>query len=286
MHPLNCEDKFAALVRFARWQCGSRLVSRSVVHEWVNKSRFFVKTGETGLTLNIYTGLHEFSDMGYLLHVLRSEDFFVDVGANVGSYSILAGAAIGSRGIAFEPLPHTYMRLTENLRLNHLEERVISVNKGVGAEQGNIVFTSGKYDAMNHALAENEQSENTVNVEVTTLDACLKTKSPSLIKIDVEGFETPVLEGADETLKKESLHSVIMELNGSGSRYGYNESKILEKMQNHGFMTYSYDPLRRKLINLEGKNMTSGNTLFIRDKNFIEERLRNAPKVKIHGREF
>jgi len=42
------------------------------------------RPGETGVTGNIYTGLHEFSSMGYLLHVLREGDLFVDVGANVG----------------------------------------------------------------------------------------------------------------------------------------------------------------------------------------------------------
>ena len=63
----------------------------------------------------------------------------------------------------------------------------------------------------------------------------------------------PVLEGAQDTLKKETLHSVILELNGSGSRYGYDESQILEMMFDHGFKTYSYNPLNRTLINLEGK---------------------------------
>jgi len=48
----------------------------------VNGSKFLVKTGETGLTGNIYTGLHEFPDMGFLLHFLRAEDLFVDIGAN------------------------------------------------------------------------------------------------------------------------------------------------------------------------------------------------------------
>ena len=60
--------------------------------------------------------------MGFLLHVLRSEDLFVDVGANVGSYTILACSVVGARGISFEPVPSTYKRLVENMRLNHLDE--------------------------------------------------------------------------------------------------------------------------------------------------------------------
>lgn len=258
-HPLNREHKLSSIIRFAKWQIGSRLVPGAIVYDWVNGSKFLVKTGETGLTGNIYTGLHEFPDMGFLLHFLRPEDLFVDIGANVGSYTILACSAVGSRGVAFEPVPSTYRRLVENMRLNHLDEKVKCINKGVGATQGTIAFTSDS-DTTNHALASDEQCDNKVTVEVTSLDSALHGEGPSLIKIDVEGFETPVLEGAQETLKNHTLNAVIMELNGAGSRYGFDESQILDLMLSHGFRTYSYDPFSRTLINLEGKNFNSENT--------------------------
>ena len=156
-------------MRFAKWQIGSRLVPGAVVYDWINGSRFLVRTGETGLTGNIYTGLHEFSDMGFLLHFLRDEDLFIDVGANVSSYTILACSVAGARAYAFEPVPSTYNRLTENMRLNHLDNKVKYVNKGVGTQQGSIAFTSDR-DTMNHALAHGEQSSNTINIDVISLD--------------------------------------------------------------------------------------------------------------------
>lgn len=284
-HPLNRGQRLRAVLRFVKWQVGSRLVPGSIVYDWVRDSRFLVKTGETGLTGNIYTGLQEFSDMGFLLHVLRDEDLFVDVGANVGSFTILASSAVGARSIAFEPVPGTFERLTENIHLNRLGERVMAENKGVGARRGNIRFTNDS-DTTNHALASDEQHVNTVDVEVTTLDDSLREESPALMKIDVEGYETPVLEGAQRALGNPSLHSVIMELNGSGERYGHDESKILELMLDFGFKTYSYDPLKRVLLSLEGKNLDSGNTLFIRNSSFVEERVRSAPMVSIHGHQI
>lgn len=69
-HPLNREHKLGSIIRFAKWQFGSRLVPGTVVFDWINGSKILVKTGETGLTGNIYTGLHEFPDMGFLLHFL------------------------------------------------------------------------------------------------------------------------------------------------------------------------------------------------------------------------
>ncbi len=85
------------------------------------------------------------------------------------------------------------------------------------------------------------------------------------------------------TLSKDSLHSVIMELNGSGGRYGFDEMLIMEMMVDHGFATYSYDPMQRALINLAGKNLASGNTLFIKNLDYVLARLEGAPKVLVNG---
>ena len=61
-----------------------------VVVNYINDSRLLVQTGMTGATGNIYTGLHEFEDMGFALHFLQEGDYFIDLGVNVGSYTVLA----------------------------------------------------------------------------------------------------------------------------------------------------------------------------------------------------
>ncbi len=282
-HPLNRDHKLDSILRFAKWQFGSRLVPGAVVFDWINGTKLLVRAGETGLTGNIYTGLYEFSEMGFLLHFLRPEDLFIDVGANAGSYSILACGVVGAKGIAFEPVPSTFKRLVENMRLNHLDETVRCINEAVGAQRGAISFTSDS-DTTNHALAPDEQSDVAINVEVTSLDDALIVESPTVIKIDVEGFETRVIEGAHETLRKQTLSVVIMELNGLGRRYGFDELRILELMFDCGFKTYAYDPLSRDLISLNGKNLSSGNTLFIRDEGLVKDRVKSARHVLIHGK--
>ena len=287
-HPINRNNKIKSIIRFIKWQIGSRLVPGVIVYDWINRSKFLVRTGETALTGNIYSGLYEFEDMAFLLHVLRKDDLFIDVGANVGSYTILACSAIGASGYAFEPVPSTYKRLIDNIHLNHLENRVKCLNIGLGRKKGILAFTTGKMNTVNHVLASGEQSDSTINVEVYTLDEILSDKSPALIKIDVEGYETPVLEGALQTLKNKTLHTVIMELKGLGRRYGFEESRILEMMIDFGFQTYSYNPFDRTLINLQGKNVTSGNTLFVREESLstVMDKLNSAPMVTVHGKKF
>lgn len=280
--PLTRNHKIESLIRFAKWQISSRLALGPILFEWVNGSKFIVRNGETGLTGNIYTGLHEFTDMGFLLHVLRPEDLFVDVGANSGAYTILACAAIGAKGIAIEPVPSTYERLVANIRINNIEGRATTLNVGLSNEECVIKFTNN-LDTVNHAIVGDQEESDAIEVRVTSLDLALGNASPVVIKIDVEGYESLVIAGAEKTLQKESLHSVIMELNGSGDRYGVDESRIPQKMLEYGFKPFSYDPISRKLFCINGKNNTAGNTLFIRDEGVVLERIRTAEKISILG---
>jgi FkbM family methyltransferase len=284
-HPLNSDRKLSAFVRYAKWQIGSRLVPGAVSFDWISGAKIFVRPGDKGLTANIYAGLEDFCDMAFVLHVLRKDDLFIDVGANLGSYTILACAAFGARGYAFEPVPATFEKLVQNVRLNNIEGRVQCCNVGIGRERGALDFTSD-LDTTNHAMAPGEVSGAAISVPVTALDDVLADQAPTLMKIDVEGFEARVLEGAVNTLKKDTLNAVIIELNGSGSRYGFDESEIVRSMLHSGFKAYSYHPMERTLSSLDGKNKSSGNTLFVRNESAVMERLRTAPKVFVNGRCF
>jgi hypothetical protein len=57
-------------------------------------------------------------------------------------------------------------------------------------------------------------------------------------------------------------------------------------MLDHGFRTYTYDPLDRRLIDLAGKSVPFGNTIFIRDLALVADRVATAPKIRILGKEF
>lgn len=281
-HPLNRRRRREALLRFVRWQIGSRLVPGAVAFEWVAGTRLLVRPGETGATQNIYCGLHDFEDMSYLLHVLSAEDLFLDVGANIGSYTVLACGAKGARGICFEPVPTTYVRLCDNLAVNHLASRVTALNIGLAETEGELKFTS-EQNSMNHVLAAGETSAQSVAVPVRTLDSVLSGQAPSMMKIDVEGFEWPVLNGASATLTNPSLHSIVIELNGSGERYGYSDEAVFEKLRGLGFAPFTYEPFSRQLRPASRINHDGNNTLLIRNEAAVREKLHRAPRFSIGG---
>lgn len=284
-HPLIRDRKINALVRWLRWQIGSRVLGKPVAVPFVNDTRLLVKPGMTGATGNIYCGLHEFEDMAFVLHFLRPGDLFVDIGANIGSYTILASAT-GANTISFEPVPTTFEAFLDNLHLNRLESRVDARNQAVGRSSGKLEMIADR-DTTNQALRTGDRyTGKTIHAPVVTLDDALKGTVPKLIKIDVEGFETEVLAGAAETLANPDLQAVIMELNGSGARYGFDEENLHQHMMSTGFKPCRYAPDTRRVIDLDDQRSTSGNTLYLRNQPATQTVISQSSMYRVVGIEL
>jgi len=280
-HPLLRGRPWLAAGRFAWWQLRSRLQPGRHCYVWVGGAKLWLQRGWGGLTGNYYAGLHEFEDMAFLLHLLRPSDRFVDVGANMGSYTILARGVCGAGTVSYEPVPATFERLQDNLRLNDaLDGRSRLVPAAVGAAPGTLKMSAGQ-DAMNHVVAAEEASA--LEVPVVTLDEDLFA-TPLLMKVDVEGFETEVFRGARRHLANPALRALIVELNGLGRRYGYDESALHADLLAAGFAPYAYDPFTRSLRPLSSPG--PHNTIYCRDLPFIEARLKAAFPVTVLGMSF
>lgn len=277
--PLNKHRKLKSFWIFVKWQLVSRIFPDVHKFDWVYPAKMYVNKSEASVTGNLYCGLMEFEEMSFLLHYLRSEDLFVDVGANSGSYTILASAVQGCSVISFEPVHKSYSRMIKNVELNRVEHLVDLRNKAIGAEVGRALISSN-FDSMNRILVNNVRNEDAISVEISTLDREIQ-RIPKIIKIDVEGFESQVLAGAKELLKNENLHAIIIELNGSGKNYGFIDSTIADTLVKSGFKAVSYDPWSRNL-RLLGVNFNKfGNTIFVRNLDSSRSFLLNAGKFKI-----
>jgi len=285
-HPLNKGHFGSALRRYLSWQIGSRLAPGPVAVPFVNKSMLMVHPGMTGATQNIYCGLHEFADTSFLLHLLRPGDLFVDVGANVGVYTILASAAIGAKSICFEPNPSTFDWLARNIRLNDLAGLVESHNACAGKSEGVVGFDVSGQDTTNHVCESGSTSTQVINVPVIALDQCVGVKQPILIKIDVEGFESTVLAGADRVLSDPGLLALTVELSDDCLRYGFGIDEAHNAIMSHGFRPASYDPFTRRLRAIDGRNRESANTIYLRDLQATQLRVSEAPPFVVNGRKI
>lgn len=167
---------------------------------------------------------------------------FIDVGANVGTYSLMAASLVGPTGrvLAFEPVPATRARLERNVALNDVP-RLEIIAKALGAEPGTTVLhvASG---ASGLSSRYTQSDGNRVEVETATLDNELAgAAAPALIKIDVEGMELEVMRGARELLRGDSPPLIVFEahpdhMNAAGTDYAAIRAFLSE---NGGYRIYA-----------------------------------------------
>lgn len=270
-HPLAGKHPVASVLDYARWQIGSRLVPGPVVVPFVGPTVLLVTPGMTGATGNIYCGLHELEDMAFALHYLRPDEVFADVGANIGSYTILAAGAARALVHAFEPVPVTFAVLDTNVRVNGLGHRVTLQRFGVGDAPGELVMTS-ENDTVNRILRPDETAPNTVRVLVRRIDDLLAGVVPRLVKVDVEGYEREVLDGGEATFG--ACGAAIVEVSA-------NHDEVLAKLRAAGLRPVDYDPFRRELTSLDGLHPTRGNTIMVRDVDEAQARVRSAERFLV-----
>ena len=144
--------------------------------------------------------------------LIRIEGAFIDVGANTGVYSVMAGVIAPDRPIiAFEPFPSALEAFERNLDLNNLRNAVdihtIALSNQIGRTTLHIpdpghglIETSASLEA---DFKRHTPSGSSLEIGVATLDS-IEIRSPiSVIKADIEGHEHAFLEGAVETIKRE-----------------------------------------------------------------------------------
>lgn len=276
-HELTRGQWHQAVGRFLYLQAVSRLKRQHVLFDFVGDLRLFGGAGLRGANGNYYYGLMEFRDMSFLGHYLRSEDLFIDVGANIGAFSILAAGIAGSRVVAFEPVQSTVDILTRNCDANRLTE-VIEIRKCCVSDfVGHVQFTIN-LDVLNHAVNEQHEQAETIEVPVSTLDQQLSGEMPKLIKIDTEGFDAEAIYGAIGTLGGSRAMSLIVEFNEAQGQRSSDEA--ISILQQFGFLLVDYDPFKRLLTKISPGDRRSNNFIFVRDMDDAIERVGSAEQIK------
>jgi len=161
-------------------------------------------------------GIYEPEVAAAILAVIHPGDLFLDVGANIGIHSLIA-AYHGARVHAFEPVPRLAKRLKINAAINRLESRITLFEFALSNKEGEAAFyVASRKDDGSHSLIKGvpATSIETIIVKTTTLDHHLEKFgriTPALIKIDVEGAESLVLDGANITLTRPERPILIIE---------------------------------------------------------------------------
>ena len=283
-HPMGQRYRRRVLGRYVRWQVASRLMGHRFAVPFVNDTTLLVRRGMRGAVNNVFFGLNEFEDMAFFLHALRPEDRFVDVGANVGAFTVLAAGAAGARGIALEPGAEAFAALEDHVRLNRLDGRVALFQAAAGREAGELSFTQG-LDTLNHVLRPGETASRIVRVPVHRLDDLVPDIDDPvkaiLVKIDVEGWEQEVLLGAQRLLSRTGPVALMLENNGNLQLYGTEEVTLRQYLGQMGFREVRYDPFTRQLRPAQDGDTDRRNVLYVRPQELFQERVASAPTYRV-----
>lgn len=174
--------------------------------------------------------------------ILKPGDVFVDVGANVGYFSLLA-SQICSKVFSFEPNPECLAQLRKNIELNKIKN--IDVRPiGAADKPGLAEF---HVDASNIGCGSlREVSGEKFSIQLDTLDAQLAEQPIRLIKIDIEGAEVLALKGAASILSRSNAPDVICEISEHGlMQLGSSKEELFKMMLSHGYKNRIISPIRR-----------------------------------------
>lgn len=168
---------------------------------------------------------------------LQPGDKIIDVGANVGDTALTASLKVGAEGHvwAIEAHPRTFGYLTGNIRLNGVTN-VSALNVAASDTPGIVNFGDGRRDDMNRV------GEQGVSVQALRLDDLIEFRGPvALLKVDVEGYELPVMRGAIELLK--STRCVYFEIaQNHFQTFGYDVRTLLSLFTGLGFVLLKSEP--------------------------------------------
>jgi FkbM family methyltransferase len=184
----------------------------------------------------------EYEVLSTLLH---EGDTFVDVGANFGTFSLLASRIVGPHGhvFAFEPQRSLCELIRRSLDLSDVNNcNVVCAACGANAESLSLIIPrndSGRAGFFREFSGRYEHDS--VRAEVTTLDSALRRNTPGhmVIKIDVEGSEADVLDGARETIQLRNP-AMIIEMNPwSAKAAGTSTTALVQKLVDLGYVNFS-----------------------------------------------
>lgn len=224
--------KARGMMRYVGWQ-GRRALNLFPFEQRISASRIVAAHRRCSVSALIYSqGLYDYDNMQLIQWLLREGGVFWDVGANIGSYTLVASEPDVASVVSFEPHPGTFQILAQNVEMNH-RRNVQLFNLALGPTE-DVVFLSNEQGSSTNCIEE-RPSHQTVPVPCRPARAfCTDPQlRPQYVKIDVEGYEYDVLVGFAEWLP--TIELLMIEINGLSDSRGCGQDLIDHFLADRGF---------------------------------------------------
>jgi FkbM family methyltransferase len=261
------------IIRHLQWQ-GRKVFNLFPFEQRISGSGIIASHRRCAVSALINSqGLYDYNNMSLIRDLLRDGGTFVDIGANIGSYTLIGSENNAARVYAFEPHPVTFQLLRKNIELNQ-RDNVVLHNVALGSSEGEVFFTDWTGSSINHIVPGTQQPSGTIAVPCHRMDQLCQIGgiTPQIVKIDVEGFEYDVLLGFGDLIS--SVQVLMIEMNGLSDERSHGQRDIHSLLLSKGFS----GPWMCRFDQRQMLPVTAGDTedsLYISDA-FRQDGLRNG----------
>lgn len=259
----NKQRKINTLLKLFWWKVNQLFLHLPTIIELNNGIKCICYPESSYGGLVIYTKWPEYYEMNFVLSHISDRSVFLDVGANIGVFSLLVASKIKDGKIyAFEPSLRPLANFYENIKLNNLADLIKVENVAIYEKNSQVRLIESPISELNHFVYKGEDGSRGLLVRTVSLDSFLtKNKVPfvDFIKIDVEGAEMFVLKGLNNYLSRGKVKILLIEVNKNSKFYGIEPEEVLTYMYKFKYNLYyfsEYGKLKKlnKIIFPKGKS--------------------------------
>ena len=215
-----------------------------VLGEFEGQKMYFDTNDKHGMTAQLFLGgLYEKYETNLFKRVVSEGMTVVDLGANIGYYTLLLAKLVGRGGkvFAFEPDPDNFSLLLKNVEANGYDN-VIPVRKAVSNKTGATKLFLCRENKGDHRIYDSHDGRESITVDVTTLDTFFENEQYpiDLIKCDIQGAEMAALQGMTEIVLKNGSLKILIEFWPKVLQsFGFSPLEFLNKLTKYGFTLYT-----------------------------------------------
>ena len=218
----------------------------------INGNTMYLDTNDTlGLSLN---GSYEEFETKLVKKHIKSGDIVVDLGANIGYYTLLFAKLVGETGTvyAFEPDPTNFALLKKNVEINEYKNVVLE-QKAVSDKSGSVRLYLNEENKGDHRIYNSGEGRKSIAVKSVNLDNYFEVHQRiDFIKMDIQGAEGLALKGMKNILSKNDDIKLVTEFWPIGfKRSGTSSAVVLQELLDHKFSLYSFDEDKKQLLKVD-----------------------------------
>lgn len=211
----------------------------------------FLNPDDETITDSLVYGGYEEHELHLIKKLIKSGDVILDIGANIGLFTVNCALATGATGkvFSFEPEPINFSFLKKNIALNKVNN-VVPFQMAVSSSDGECVFYVNPKNKGDHRMFGDKAHTSTITVPMTSIDSALKDLDVkvNIIKMDIQGAEMQALIGMKETLSAADSPCLLIEFWPYGLKIsGSDPSRLLALLESYGFKFYMIDESTNKL---------------------------------------